>query len=386
MPTSRLIPLSQPHVGRKEELALRQVLKSGWLTTGPRVQRFENEFCQFVNSRHAIALNSGTAALHLSLLAAGIGPGDHVITSPLTFAATANVIELVGARTIFSDVNPQTWNLDPPGAASKVTRSTKAILAVDYTGLPCDLIRLRAIARRRGILLIEDAAHSVGAAVGRHRVGHLADLTCFSFHPMKNITAGEGGMVTTSSARWMRSIRLLRFHGLSIETWKRQQQTVPRHPEILLPGYKYAMSDLQAAMGLVQLEKLEWLNAQRRRWAELYHTLLADVDELILPPLNLPGVERVWHLYVVVLRDKRRRNRRDDLLQELRSKGIQAGVHYPCLHLHPYYRKRYGYAWGDLPVAESVGTYCLSLPLYPHMKRHQVLRVSQALRESLKHS
>ncbi len=385
MATSKTVSLSRPTIGAKDLEGIRRILNSGWLTMGPETARFEEEFRRAVGSPHAVALSSGTAALHLALLALGIGPGDEVITTPFTFAATANAIELTGARPVFAEIDPITWNLSPEQAARKIGKRTQAILPVHFAGRPCDLNRFRALCKKRGLFLVDDAAHALGATAAGRRVGSagLADATCFSFHPMKNITTGEGGMVTCASGEIDKTLRLLRFHGLSVDTWKRHQQKTLQHPQVIRPGYKYGLPDLLSALGRSQLARLKEFNARRTELARSYHRQLSGVQELTLPDPGKKGMLHAWHLYVVLLSNPPHGMDRDTFVQSLRSRGIQVGVHYTCLHLHSYYRRRYGYRRGDLPVAERVGETCITLPLYPQMKPAEVGRVCGAIRSVL---
>ena len=381
----KTIPLSRPTISAEDLRGIGRILRSGWLTMGPETARFEEEFRKETRSRHAVAVSTGTAALHLALLALGVGPGDEVITSPFTFAATANAIELTGARAVFADIDPATWNLSPAQAARKIGRRTRGILPVHFAGLPCQMGRFRALCRKRRLFLLDDAAHALGAASGGRPVGSLADATCFSFHPMKNITTGEGGMVTCSSPEIEKKVRLLRFHGLSVDTWKRHQQTALQHPEVILPGYKYGLPDLLSTLGRTQLARLKEFNSRRRNLAKLYHRYLNGVEELTLPNAGGKGTLHAWHLYVALLSRPPRGLNRDGLVQALRGRGIQSGVHYTALHLHSYYRKKYGYRRGDLPAAEQVGSSCFSLPLYPQMKPSEVRKVCDALKGILNH-
>lgn len=385
MATSKTIPLSRPTIGAADLRGMEKILRSGWLTMGPETARFEEEFRKETGSRHAVAVSSGTAALHLGLLALGAGPGDEVITSPFTFAATANAIELTGARAVFADIDPASWNLSPAQAASKINKRTSGILPVHFAGLSCNMERFRALCRKRRLFLLDDAAHALGAAIRGRKIGSLADVTCFSFHPMKNITTGEGGMVTCSSPETDKRLRLLRFHGLSIDTWKRHQQAAPRHPEVIRPGYKYGLPDLLSALGRTQLARLKEFNSRRRNLAKLYHHYLKEAEELTLPRAGGKGSLHAWHLYVALLSRPPRGLNRDGLVQALRGRGVQSGVHYTALHLHSYYRKKYGYRRGDLPVAERVGESCFSLPLYPQMKPSDVRKVCSTLKEILRH-
>ena len=385
MATSKTVSLSRPTIGAKDLEGIRRILYSGWLTMGPETARFEEEFRQAVGSPYAIAVSSGTAALHLALLALGAGPGDEVITTPFTFAATANAIELTGARPVFADIDPVSWNLSPEQAARRIGKRTRGILPVHFAGLPCDLKGFRALCKKRRLFLLDDAAHALGAASGGRRIGGTggADVTCFSFHPMKNITTGEGGMITCADAKIEKRLRLLRFHGLSVDTWKRHQQAGLRHPQVVRPGYKYGLPDLLSALGRSQLARLKEFNARRLELAQIYRRHLREVEELTLPYPGEKGSVHSWHLYVVLLSRPRRGMSRDGLVQKLRDRGIQAGVHYTPLHLHSYYRRRWGYRPGDLQVAERVGNTCITLPLYPRMREAEVGQVCRMLRAIL---
>ena len=385
MATSKLktIPLSRPTINAEDLRGIGRILRSGWLTMGPETARFEEEFRERTGSRHAVAVSSGTAALHLALLALEAGPGDEVITTPFAFAATVNAIELTGARAVFADIDPATWNLSPAQAARKINPRTKGILPVHFAGLPCEMGKFRALCRKNRLFLLDDAAHALGASTGGRRIGSLADATCFSFHPMKNITTGEGGMVTCASPEIDKRLRLLRFHGLSVDTWKRHQQTALRHPEVIRPGYKYGLPDLLAVLGRTQLVRLKEFHSRRRELAAAYRRCLKGVEELTLPHAGGNGSVHAWHLYVALFSRPRPGLSRDGLVQSLRSRGVQSGVHYTALHLHSYYRKKYGYRRGDFPAAERVGESCFSLPLYPRMKPSDVRRVCKVLREIL---
>lgn len=375
------LPFSKPSIGREEVEEAVRTLESDWLTTGPRAARFEEDFKSYIGARHALALNSATAALHAALVAAGVGPGDEVITTPMTFVATANVIEMVGARAVFADVRPDTLNLSPEEAARRVTGRTRAILPVHFAGLPCDMAALGRLARRRGLKIIEDAAHAVGAEAAGAKVGAGSYIACFSFHPNKNMTTAEGGMLVTSSREAARAVRLFRFHGVDKEAWKRQGPTGGPHFRMASLGLKYNLTDLQAALGIHQLKKLDGFNRRRRELADLYRDLLSDVDEVELPAFGGAGVRHAWHLFVVRFRTRKISLSRDEIMDRLRAKGIGTGLHYTAVHLHRYYKRKYGFRRGMFPAAEDASDRLASLPLFPRMTDADVERVVGALKE-----
>lgn len=374
------LPYNRPDITEEEIAAVVETLRSGWLTTGPRVARFEEEFAAYVGARHAVAVNSATAALHLALDAAGIGPGDEVITTPLTFAACANVIVQQGARPVLADVSPDDLNLDPEQVERRITPRTRAVMAVHYAGQPCRMDALLAIARRHGLFLIEDAAHAAGAAYRGQMIGSLGDATAFSFYATKNLTTGEGGMLTTNRPEVAERARLMTLHGMSRDAWKRYAHGGSWYYEVVAPGYKYNMSDLQAALGLVQLRRLATMNARRAVLAARLTAHLSDC-EAVQPPAARPEVQHVWHLYVIRLRLEMLRIDRAAFIEELARRGIGTSVHFIPIHYHPYYREGFGFRRGDFPVAEDAYERIVSLPLYPAMSEADVDRVAEAVRD-----
>jgi len=356
-------------------------LQSGWLTTGPRVHQFEQAFAEYVGAPHAVALSSGTAALHLSLLAAGIGAGDEVVTAPLTFCATANAIVHTGATPCFADIDPVTWNLCPDAAAAAMTPRTRALLPVHYAGRPVDAPAFRRLARQRGAVVIEDAAHCVEGRSGDGKIGTTADLTCFSFYATKNLTTGEGGMLTTAREDWAAFARVASLHGINRDAWTRLAPDGSPHYDLVMPGYKYNMMDLQAAIGLHQLARLEehW---QRRdaiwRW---YDDALSDLP--VTRPAPVPtGDRHARHLYTMLV-DPESGWSRDALMTALRKEGVSTGVHFRALHLLRYYADRFALRPGMFPVAEMVSERTLSLPLSAGMSDGQVERVVGVVRRTL---
>ncbi len=377
---ARPVPFARPAIGRSEIREVLETLESGWLTTGPRVKRFEREFADYTGARHAVAVNSCTAALHLSLLAAGIGPGDEVITTPLTFCATANTIVHVGATPVFADIDPVTWNLDPAAAEAAITPRTRAIVPVHYAGRPVDVRAFRALADRHGLTLIGDAAHCAeGFAAGAH-VAAAADFTCFSFYATKNLTTGEGGMLTTSAPdAVVDRIRITALHGMSRDAWARYEGRGVTDYDVVVPGFKYNMMDLQAAIGLHQLARLEDNLVRRDTIWQAYDEGLADVPVTRPAPAE-PGTRHARHLYTILADEARCGVDRHTMAAGLAARGIATSVHFKALHLHPYYAERYSLARGRFPHAELVSDTTLSLPFSAATTDEEVDRVIDAVR------
>lgn len=374
------IPFHEPSIGPEEEREVLDTLRSGWLTTGPKTKRFERLFARYVGAEHAVALNSCTAALHLALYVHGIGPGDEVITTPITFAATVNVIEHVGARPVFVDVQQDTLNLDPLLVERAITPRTRAVIPVHFAGHPCDLKAIHDIADRHELVVIEDAAHAVGASYHGRRIGGLSPVTAFSFYATKNMTTGEGGMITTDDEDVAARLRILSLHGISVDAWKRCRRGAYKHWDIVEPGFKYNMFDIQSSIGMHQLAKLDGFIEARQRWTRMYDDGFADTPE-ITPLSRREGITSAYHLYVIRLARKRLRLSRDEFMGELQDRGVGVGVHFRPVHLHPYYREKYGFAPGALPVAEEAGESLLSLPLFPTMTARQVTEVIRRVRD-----
>ena len=383
------LPFAVPSIGVAEIADVTDALLSGWLTTGPRTKEFERAFADYVGAPHAVAVNSATAGLHLSLAALGIGPGDEVITTPLTFCATANVVVHLGAKPVFADVGPD-LNIDPGQVRARITPRTKAIMPVHFAGLPCAMDELTVIAREHGLPIVEDAAHAVGTSYRGHRVGgapHLdgplaGDTTVFSFYATKNMTTGEGGMVTCANPDLAGWIRTLSLHGISKDAWKRYSSEGSWHYEVVAPGYKYNMTDLQAALGLRQLARLEGFLADRRRIVARYDARFAELPEIARPSHPEDPLSRhAWHLYAIQLDLDRLTIDRAGFIEELRRRNIGASVHFIPVHLHPYYRDRFGLGRGAYPQAEYFYDRIVSLPLYPDLTDDDVERVADAVRE-----
>jgi dTDP-4-amino-4,6-dideoxygalactose transaminase len=374
------LPFHQPLIDADDEQAVLETLRSGWITTGPRTKRFEKEFAAYTGAGHCVAVNSCTAALHLALEACGVAPGDEVITSPITFASTANVIVHSGARPVFVDVDPETFNIDPSELNAAITPRTKAIIPVDFAGHPCDLDEIMVIAARHGLTVIEDAAHTVGAAYKGRRVGGIADMTCFSFYATKNITSGEGGALTTNCAEWAERISVMALHGISRDAWKRYSAEGYRHWDIIAPGFKYNMFDLQGALVLSQLSKLETFQARRAALKTRLDAGLGDLREVAIPAQR-PWITHANHLYPIVVRTEMLTADRDTVMNAIQAENVGIGVHFRAVHLHPYYVDTFGFGRGMFPRAEYYSDRTISLPLFPRMTDQDADDVIAAVRK-----
>ena len=353
-------------------------LRSGWIGTGPRVARFEEMFREYIGAAHAVALNSCTAALHLSMVVSGLGRGDEVITTPMTFCATANSIVHTGARPVFVDVEADTGNIDPDRIEEAITPRTKAILPVHYAGRPCRMDTIEAIARRHNLLLIEDAAHAIESVHHGRKIGTIGDLTCFSFYVTKNVVTAEGGMVTTNNPDFAAKIKMYGLHGMSKDAWKRFSDEGYRHYQVLFPGFKYNMTDIQAALGIHQLARVaEGAKRRDEIWAR-YDEAFADVP-VVRPARVDEGTVHARHLYTILVKTEVTGKSRDQTLNELIRLNIGTGVHYTALHLHPYYRETFGHKPGDFPNAEYIGERTLSLPLSTKLSDDDVAAVIEAV-------
>jgi dTDP-4-amino-4,6-dideoxygalactose transaminase len=382
-PVPEYIPLARPAIGDRDIEAVLDVLRSGWLTTGPRVHDFEAAFARYVGARHAIAVNSCTAALHLSLLTAGIGPGDEVVTTPLTFCSTVNVILHVGAMPVFADIDPVTHNLDPSAAEAAVTASTTALLPVHYSGRPAAMSAFRDMAERRGLRIVEDAAHCIEGVSDAGKVGGTGDFTCFSFYATKNVSTGEGGMVTTAKDDWAGQLRVAALHGMSRNAWARYEKSSSAHYDVVLPGFKYNMTDIQAALGLQQLSRIEELGARRQAVWSIYDEGLADVP--LRRPAPVPaGQVHARHIYAVLVDEQESGWTRDEFASALAEDGIGTSVHFRAVHLFSYYANRFGFRRGMFPNAEHVSEHTLSLPLSGSMTPSDAQRVVDAVRRRMK--
>lgn len=387
------LPFSLPTIGEEEIAEVTDSLRSGWITTGPKTRRFEEEFREYIGAKHAIAVNSCTAGLHIALAALGIGSGDEVIVPTLTFCSTANVVVHLGARPVLVDVG-EDFNVTPEAIERAITPRTKAIIPVHYGGQPCDLEAIYTIAARNNLAVVEDAAHAVGATYHGFKIGsdalplsllgregqRLRIVTAFSFYATKNMTTGEGGMITTADDELAERMRLLSLHGMSRDAWKRYTSTGSWYYEVLLPGYKYNMTDIQAALGIHQLRKLDDFIAIRQRYARMYDEGFADLPEVERPIIH-PDRTHTYHLYVIRLNLERLTINRAQFIEELKALNIGTSVHFIPVHLHPFYRETFGYRLGACPVAERIYERIISLPLFPRMTEDDVRDVIHAVKD-----
>ena len=382
MPREEFLVFGAPLISDDEIQAVVDTLHSGWIGTGPRAREFEERFAAYVGARHAVALNSCTAGLHLSLIVLNVGPGDEVITSPLTWCATANAVVHTGAKPVFADVDQRTGNVDPGKIELAVTDKTRAIVPVHFAGRACDMDAIGDIAERRGLRVVEDAAHAIESTWKGRKVGNIGDVTAFSFYANKNITTAEGGMATTNDSGMAERMRILSLGGVSSDAWKRFRADGPAHVQVLEAGYKYNMTDIQAALGLRQLEKVERYHRRREALWKFYSERLADLP-LILPPPAEPGCRHAFHLYTVLLDTDHAKLDRDALRAALRERNIGTGLHYPALHLQPFYRNTFRTRPGQFPNAEYISDRTLSLPLSPRVTDDDARDVVDALKALL---
>jgi len=381
---TRPIPYGRQSISEEDVAAVVEVLRSDFLTTGPAVDAFEADLARTVGATHAVAVANGTAALHAALFALGVGPGDEVIVPPITFVATANAVLYLGGTPVFADVDGDTLLLDPASAEERITPRTRAIIGVDYAGQPCDWDRLRETADRHGLALVADACHALGAKYLGRAVGGLADLTAFSFHPVKHITTGEGGAVTTDDEALAARMRSFRTHGITASPQARARKVTWEYSQVEL-GYNYRITDLQCALGRSQLSRLgAWVEA-RRTLAAAYDRDFASTPE-VSPLVTLPGRFNAYHLYVIRLSGLPQGTDRGAVFRALRARGILVNVHYIPVHLQPYHRERLGTGPGLCPVAEAAYEGLLTLPLFPGLTEADRERVVQAVRDAVRGS
>lgn len=372
-----------PLVEQEEIDGVVQVLKSGWLGTGPKAHEFEERFKEYVGARNAVALNSCTAGMELSLLVAGVGQGDEVITTAITFAATANVIVHRGAKPVFADVDKDTLNIDPGDIESRITPKTRAIMPVHYTGQPCNMDAIRDIAERHALFIIEDAAHALGAEYRGQKIGSIGDATSFSFHVHKNIITAEGGMVVTDNDEWAQKIRILKAHGMSKDAWGRVSES-RMHYDVVFPGYKFNMPDIQAVMGLIQLGKLESYIETRQKYRKIYDEAFKQMPQIRLLQ-RIDGIRHSENMYVMMLELEKLKIDRDEFIRCMKAENISPGVHFRAVHLHSYYRNTFGYKEGDYPVAEDASERLITLPFSPKLTDDDVQDVITAVKKICAH-
>jgi UDP-4-amino-4,6-dideoxy-N-acetyl-beta-L-altrosamine transaminase len=378
-----LLPYGRQTIDESDIQAVVETLRSDWLTTGPKINEFEEAFAAWVGARYAVSFSSGTAALHGAAFAAGLGAGDEAITSPLTFAATANCVLYQGATPVFADVSADTLNLDPEKVRRAITQRTKALLPVDYAGHPAELEAMREIAERHGLTVIEDACHALGAEYRGRRVGSVSQMTVFSFHPVKHLTTGEGGLVTTDNAEFAETLRKFRNHGISSNARDRQREG-QWHYEMVLLGFNYRLTDIACALGLRQLGKLEGNLARRREIAARHAAELGAVLGIVVPVVR-DGAVPAWHLYPVRVDLGKLSAGRGEIFQALRAENIGVNVHYIPVHLHPYYKERFGYRGGEFPLAEAAYESLISLPMFHGMTDGDVEDVVRAVEKVFGH-
>ncbi len=378
----KFLPFSKPSITEADIAAVADVLRSGWITTGPHNAKFEEEFCAYVGCPHSVALASATAGMHILLKALGIGPGDDVVTPSMTWVSTVNLITLAGARPVFADVDRDTLMVTPDSVRAALTPRTRLIIPVHFAGAPVDLDPLRAIAQQAGARLVEDAAHAVGTFYRGVHAGRTG-TSIFSFHPIKNITTGEGGMFCSDDPALQERIRRLKFHGLGVDAYDRQTHGRSPQAQVLEPGYKYNLTDIAAVLGRRQLARIAEFNARRAELARRYHELLADVPELL--PLKPPAYPHThaWHLFIVRLDIDRVRMTRDDFMQQLKQRNIGTGLHFRAAHMQKYYRDTLALPPGALPHTEWNSDRILSLPLFPDMTDADVQDVVAAAKDVL---
>jgi len=376
---AKLLPYGRQAITEEDIQAVVNVLRSDWLTTGPNLEEFENAVAARVDAQYAVAFSSGTAALHGAVFAANLGAGDEAITLPLTFAATANCLLYQGATPVFADVCADTLTIDPNEILKRITPRTKALLPVDYAGHPADLDAIQEIARAKNLVVIEDAAHALGATYHGKKVGSIADMTMFSFHPVKHITTGEGGIITTNRAAYYERLKLFRSHGINSDARKRNEAGNWFYEMIAL-GYNYRLTDIGAVLGLSQLKRLDANLARRREIAAHYTRAFSGMDGIVVPHVR-DHVEPAWHLYPIQVKSEKLKapSGRAEIFKALRAENIGVNVHYIPVHLHPYYRERFGYRGGEYPIAERAYEGLISLPMFHAMTDEDVRDVVSAV-------
>ncbi len=378
------LPFSRPSIDQAAIDEVVACLKSGWITTGPRVKQFEEDLKAYVGAPYVLALNSATAGLHLALVALDLKPDEEVITTPMTFAATLNTIVLAGGKPVLVDVEPGTYNMDVTKLEKAVTQRTRAIMPVHFAGLPVDLDPLYDVAKKHNLRVIEDAAHAIGTEYKGRRIGGFGDIQVFSFHPNKNMTTGEGGCVVTRDEKLTSDIALLRFHGMDREAWNRFGKKGNQHYEIITPGFKYNMMDIQAALGLHQLKQLNGFIRRRTELALRYHKLLKNWPQWTLTAAPTYPHLHAWHLYTPLINPESAKMDRDAFMQGMKERNIGTGLHYRAVHLYPYYREHFGFKQGDFPNAENISDRIVSLPLFPAMNDEDQDRVVAAMADLFK--
>jgi perosamine synthetase len=372
------IPFHKPYITEDEVSGVLDSLRSGWITMGPKTIEFEKSFGEYIGSRNAVSMNSCTACLHLALKMLDLKEGDEVIVPAVTFTATAEVIAYFRAVPVLVDVDDVTCNIDAAKIEEKITERTKAIIPVHYGGQPCDMDEISVIAKRHNLFVIEDAAHAIPARYRGRRIGTIGDITCFSFYATKTLATGEGGMATTENNEWAERMKILRLHGISKDAWKRYSKEGSWFYEVVDAGYKYNMTDIQAALGLAQLRKVEWMWRRRSEIAGIYTESLRGFQEILLPSVK-PDRESAWHLYPIRLNPDQFACTRDIFIERLKERGVSTSVHFIPLYRHPYYRDTFGFDAAEFPVSEKIFAGTVSLPLYPGMTDEEIQWVAASV-------
>lgn len=375
----KFLVFGKPFIGKSEINEVVKTLKSGWWGTGPKTEKFEGEFAKYAKAKHAVSVNSATAGLHLALKILDIGNGDEVITTPMTFVSTANVIVHCGAKPVFVDIDPNTWNIDVKKIEEKITKKTKAILPVHLHGRPADMGEILKLAKKHKLRVIEDAAHAAEAEYNGQKIGSIGDITVFSFYVTKNVATGEGGMITTQNKAWADRARILRLHGLSLDAYKRYSVKHFVIYEAVEPGYKYNLTDIASSLGLHQLARVEKNLVKRKKIWGMYNKAFSSNTLVTLPSSIAKNERHAMHLYAILLDLNRLDVERNEFIDALIKEGIGSGVHFSPIHLHAFYRKNFGYKKGDFPNAEYVGSRTLSLPLGANLTRRDVNDVISAV-------
>ena len=382
---SKFLIFGAPRFFQAELKEMLETLRSGWWGTGPKVQRFEIDFKKYSQAKQAVAVNSATAAMHLGLDALGVGPGDEVITTPLTFVSTVYVILHVGAKIVLADVDKETGNIDPEEIEKKVTQKTKAIIPVHLHGRPCKMDEILKIAKINKLFVLEDAAHATEAWYRGKKIGSISDMTAFSFYVTKNVATGEGGMLTTNNKVWADKVKLRRLHGLSSDAWKRYSSEGYKPYEAVYPGFKYNMMDIQASLGIHQLKRAKANLKIRDKYWQMYTKAFSNMNGVMPPADHEKDIVHARHLYAINLELEKLKISRNQFVDALKMENIGGGVHFTALHLHKYYRETFGYKRGDYPKAEWISERTLSLPFYPHMTERDVQDVTRAVEKIAKH-